>query len=244
MSAPEESGVVELLAWDSEFWGVRAARTHASTYAQLLTAEQAYAEQGIEWASLLVPVKELDLINAAVGLGYCVTDIRYTMVMSLGPRQSFDPATVGTSEDAEELANLAADSLRESRFFADEHLDDNRCATFYRTWVHNSFSGQMADAVLVARSNQGADGFITVKRHAEGRTLLPLVAVRPDRQGKGVGRQLLAATLDWTKAHGASSVEVVTQLTNVPAIRLYSSCGFRLQNSAVWLHRWPNDKRS
>jgi dTDP-4-amino-4,6-dideoxy-D-galactose acyltransferase len=232
------SELVEVLDWDTEFWGVRAGRVHAVDQAQLIAAEHACSDLHIEWASLLVPTTDVPLINAAVTSGYKIVDVRFTLSTILSSGSSLDPAAIGGAGDADELAHVARTALRESRFFADEHLDDVRCADFYETWIRNSVTGEMADVVLVARSSAGIDGFITVRLGAGGSASLPLVAVRTDRQGTGVGRRLVATTLDWISAQGATRTDVVTQLTNRAAIRLYESSGFRFHESAVWLHRW------
>ncbi len=230
--------MVEPLAWDSEFWDVRAARAHASTEDQLALADQACQELGIEWCSLLVPSTNLPMVNTAVRRGYAVVDVRYAMRVSLGERAPADPNRLAREDETDELASLGGGALRDSRFYIDPHLDDTRCELFYETWVRNSMAGSMADAVLVERVDDQVDGFITVRLHDGRRASLPLVAVHTARHGRGVARRLLAATLDWIAARDVTQVDVVTQLSNVPAIALYNSAGFRLQESAVWLHRW------
>jgi dTDP-4-amino-4,6-dideoxy-D-galactose acyltransferase len=236
--------MVRPLAWDTEFWGVRAARVIARSPGELEDAECACRELGIQWASLLVPIDELMLINAATHRGWDVVDVRYTMTMALGERSPSTNEALARVDDVDGLAHIARESLVDGRFYADSHLDDQRCADFYETWLRNSFNGSMADAVVVASGETSLDGFITVRVHSDGSATLPLVAVRHDRQGQGVGRRLLSTTLDWIASQGGASVEVVTQLANTAAIALYASGGFRLTSSAVWLHRWYDASES
>ena len=54
--------------------------------------------------------------------------------------------------------------------------------------------------------------------------------VRPDRQGRGVGRSLLLHLCDVIAAEGLRTVRLDTHANNFGAIRLYERCGFAI----VW----------
>ena len=56
---------------------------------------------------------------------------------------------------------------------------------------------------------------------------LQRLAVRPARQGEGLGRSLAVDCLHWLRRHRATRVLVNTQITNERAFNLYSSLGFR-----------------
>jgi dTDP-4-amino-4,6-dideoxy-D-galactose acyltransferase len=234
--------LVELLDWDTDFWGVRAARVHPEHAADLDRSIERCEAIGVRWASLLVATHDLDLIGHAVRSGFAPVDVRITLSARPAARQ---PATeplshehLADASDAEELARLARGAFTISRFYADPHLPDARCADFYETWIRNSIAGQLADVVVVRRSSDGIDGFVTVRKTGADTATLPLVAVRADRQGQGVGKALMSATSRWLTDHDVRSVDVTTQLANVTAIRLYESGGFKVDHSGVWLHRW------
>ncbi len=53
---------------------------------------------------------------------------------------------------------------------------------------------------------------------------LTSIAVRDDKRGKGIGKKLLSYALSESKA---ASVYLEVSENNVPAISLYTSCGFR-----------------
>lgn len=55
---------------------------------------------------------------------------------------------------------------------------------------------------------------------------LQRLAVRPARQGEGLGRSLALDCLHWLRRHRATRVLVNTQVTNERAFNLYSSLGF------------------
>lgn len=53
------------------------------------------------------------------------------------------------------------------------------------------------------------------------------VAVAPAWQGKGIGRQLLAAISAWAVSHGASRVQLLADRNNAPASAFYQKTGFQ-----------------
>ena len=58
------------------------------------------------------------------------------------------------------------------------------------------------------------------------RTELVSMWVTPEARGQGVGRQLVSAVIDWALRRGAAIVGLWVTETNLPARRLYESCGF------------------
>lgn len=62
--------------------------------------------------------------------------------------------------------------------------------------------------------------------------------VRPDRRGRGVGRQLFRSVLKWAQDRGCGILKVETQNINVPACRLYAGEGCTL--AVVNLLAYPN----
>lgn len=54
------------------------------------------------------------------------------------------------------------------------------------------------------------------------------IVVNPEYRGLGIGRQLLERGIQWAHEQGHPGVMLETQDNNVPACRLYASCGFIL----------------
>jgi dTDP-4-amino-4,6-dideoxy-D-galactose acyltransferase len=228
---------VEHLDWDSEYWNVRAARLYLESEHELAEGLGMCREADVEWVSLLVPSEQRSLVVAAVRAGFELVDTRFEMSCVLDRDENNTGDVAARPEDATDLVSIARSAFADSRFFNDTHLDDRKCAEFYATWMRNSLNGQLADVVIVDRQDSELTGFITV-RLDQDRAELPLVAVAPRYHGRGVGHRLLESALEWIGRTAAVEVGVVTQLTNLPAIRLYSGAGFRMCGSGVWLHRW------
>ena len=52
-------------------------------------------------------------------------------------------------------------------------------------------------------------------------------------QGRGLGRELVADSLDWLRRRGVTEAVVNTQVQNERALQLYLRMGFRLQPSGL-----------
>jgi putative acetyltransferase len=88
---------------------------------------------------------------------------------------------------------------------------------------------------LVARRDDELAGLLNLAGEAlpcsRHRVRLGMTVARPHR-GRGVGRALLEAALAWAReAPYTTRVELDVYARNVPALRLYESCGFRTEAS-------------
>lgn len=64
------------------------------------------------------------------------------------------------------------------------------------------------------------------------------VAVHPDEQGKGFGREIMAAAEDWLRARGMWKLNLIVRAENRAVIDFYSSLGYAVEervNMARWL---------
>lgn len=85
--------------------------------------------------------------------------------------------------------------------------------------------------VWVARDDDATAGFVAVKLHtADSMGEIYMIAVDPERQGRGVGAALTAFALDWIKDAGMTLAMVETggDPGHAPARRTYEKQGFGL----------------
>lgn len=217
----------EILAWDSEFWNMRIAR--------------AYGVDGLsEWAventvglvCLLIDANRPDEAQKAEEAGFRLTDVRVTLATNTSPfkRASYRLASEG---DADRLVEIARQSHRITRFYADPTLDDERCDDLYESWIRQSLGG-WADVIVVPE--EYPTGYVTV--HLDGETSsIGLIAVAEEFRRQGAGENLVRAAVQYAARSGASEMTVVTQGRNVAAQRLFQACGFRTTNTSLWYHR-------
>jgi len=85
------------------------------------------------------------------------------------------------------------------------------------------------DQLLIAEWDQKLAGLIGLKYEAWNRRLgVGHLFVAPPHRGKGVGRGLIEAAVEYARSTEARCLWLETQNTNYPAVRFYLRAGFRL----------------
>lgn len=69
---------------------------------------------------------------------------------------------------------------------------------------------------------------------APQRGCIRMVGVHPSRRGRGLGRAVLLAAIDYLGGQGKSGVELSVDSRNTAATRLYRSLGFRREGVLLW----------
>jgi ribosomal protein S18 acetylase RimI-like enzyme len=88
-----------------------------------------------------------------------------------------------------------------------------------------------AGRVLVARVGGEVVGHLQlIDGDAPGHAEIKNMAVREDRQGQGIGRQLVQEALVRLAAAGVSTVDVATAAADVGNLRFYQRLGFRMRS--------------
>jgi dTDP-4-amino-4,6-dideoxy-D-galactose acyltransferase len=237
------SDVCELLAWDSEFFGLRIGRVRAGVMTRELSAaiEAEAARARLDCLYFLADADQPGSVGLAEGAGFRLVDVRVELDLHFAPAADptpgMPPLRLATPADAAILRAIARVSHRDSRFYQDGNFARERCDALYETWIDRSMQG-WADAVLVAEQDGVAVGYITCSRRADGVGQIGLLGVEGRAHGAGHGTRLVRAALDWFQAAGCPRVIVVTQGRNVAAQRLYQRGGFKTSRMQLWWHRW------
>jgi dTDP-4-amino-4,6-dideoxy-D-galactose acyltransferase len=219
--------VIERLDWDSAFFGMGVGRLHAAalTPEVALESQQWCRENQASCLYYLGPEAEKPPAQ------FRLVDERVTLAWDVHPLTDPTPAVRPFLDaDLPVLEEIARQSHRDSRFYADPAFDRASCDELYATWIRRSCQG-WADSVLVALCEELPSGYITCGNHAIG-----LVAVAGHAQGRGLGRQLVRAAQTYFQSRDVASVTVVTQGRNRAARALYERCGFRVADAQHWYH--------
>ena len=80
-------------------------------------------------------------------------------------------------------------------------------------------------------------GFCWTKRHTEPKLgEIYVICVDPDFHGRGLGRPVTAAGLDWLAKKGETTGMLYVEADNVPAIRTYEGLGFEIvRTDRAWV---------
>jgi ribosomal protein S18 acetylase RimI-like enzyme len=238
------TGLCENLPWDSDFFNLQIARI----ISQCVQAEELKDifswchSQSVDCLYLLVDIANDETVRLAEDNGFRLVDIRVLLDRSLNTSSTStvtEENNIGPVllEEIPSLALIAETSYEDSRFYHDVNFPRERCAALYKTWIEKSCHGY-ADAVLVARINSVPIGYISCHLLGSGEGKIGLVGVHQDASNRGIGRQLVGASLAWFQKTGVNHVTVVTQGRNWRAQRLYQRCGFLTRSMHLWYHHW------
>ena len=242
------------LPWDSEFFGFPAARidvlTASGGYTEARDATTKLIQRAVEDAVAAnvrhivarIDASSLAHSHALSENGFELIDGIQTFALSVGqasacgrlPPVSSPDTRLATPDDAGQIAAIAFSSFVYDRFHNDVSIGTDAANRLHEAWARNSVSGEAADAVLIAESSGAIDAFVTVKIDSDSAgqlgtrfATIPLVATTHQARGKGAARRATTAVLAWCVSQDVDIVEVGTQISNIPAARLYQSAGFR-----------------
>ena len=237
--------VVRELNWDSECFGIRVGelRIEGAPARTVQRALEASAS-GFDLVYLRGTNSEAmpdEVLRAFRGQH---TDTRVTFELSpievppsVAPQAKGEVRSVGCGEISDDLVALAQQAAEHSRFRQDERFRDAWVDKLYRIWIERSVARERADEVLVFADAGQLLGLYTI-RTIDDTGILELFAVDRRQRGKGVGRALLVAGLEWMRDHRLARARVTTQLRN-PVCRLYRELGYSLLRTEEIYHLWP-----
>lgn len=223
--------MVELLAWDTEFFGRKMGVLHgAAASLDMLSSELDRARRdGYVYLVCRPPVDDAEAIRTLERAGFYLTDVGVTWAAGVtAALEHAAPATGVRSATASDLPLLRAQAVklfRRSRFYADPFFTVADADRLHVAWLENSVSGKAANAVLIS-----ASGFVTCKLTNNGDGEVPLIGVWEEDRRRGAGRELMTAAVEWFRTQRVATVRVKTQVKNLRAMNFYHRLGFDLDS--------------
>ena len=147
------------------------------------------------------------------------------------------PFRAGEEGQVRAVALEAFDDYR-GHYHADVRLDRRACDEAYADWAVRSCVGDAADIVIVAESEGGVTGFLTVRLNSPEEGDVTLSGIARAAQGQGAHRALMIEALNWCKAQGARRTVTSTQVTNVASQKVWTRLGFEPHHSYYTFHKW------
>ncbi len=232
--------VCELLPWDSELFGFRVARTAlARPAADDVAAMIGWCgEQGVRCLYHQADPDFTAGLAAVSAEGFQLIDIRHELEAAdiARCREPAGSSRVreASAEDRDDLVRLVRASFVQSRFSKDAGFPPERVADLYEAWLVRALD---AGWVLVAFGDTGVSGVVTLEPDGEtGR--IGLLAVDEGSRGESLGAALVRGAVSLASDNGFRSVGVVTQGSNIAALRTYEGEGFETSRVSLWYHRW------
>jgi ribosomal protein S18 acetylase RimI-like enzyme len=189
-----------------------------------------------------VPTRRIDQVDALTQAGFRVVDVNVTLEREPTPLArppGLDPAVRDYApDDREAVLRIAASAFVYSRFHLDPKIPADLADSVKCAWADSYCQGTRGERLLVADVDGKVAGFLAILTRGGLKgpeRIIDLVAVGKSYQARGVGRKLVEVFI--VQSTGcAASLKVGTQAANVPSIRLYERCGFRMAETVYVLH--------
>jgi GNAT superfamily N-acetyltransferase len=229
------------LAWDSDHFGLKIGRAIGCSPDTPQRAAGWALARDLDCVYLLADARDAETLRSAAAAGFRMVDIRVTLSADVARLDDEAGIRVAVAGDIPTLSRLAAQSHRNSRFYADGKFPADRCDALFAAWMERScIDRDFAGVVFVADVGGEPVAYITCSNNL-GVGYIGLIAVDESHRGRGLGGLLLKQAHAWFHRQGASRVQVVTQGANTTALRMYERGGFYVDRVQLWFHWWRPD---
>ncbi|QWA11533.1 dTDP-4-amino-4,6-dideoxy-D-galactose acyltransferase [Sodalis ligni] len=239
---------IEPLRWESDFFGfasgklvfdpaappVSSAGLDAFNIVQAKVAAQCPQQlDALAALNFRLVESEIDLsVNVAPPAGPDIGKNAYSETVS----HSSAKIRFAGAADIPALRAMASTAFTLSRF-REPWYSGPDSSRFYALWAENAVLGRFDHRCLVAGPPEAVNGMVTLRDISAEEVRIGLLAVDPAFGGRGIGRLLFNAALDWCRDHHKKRLRVATQTGNIAALRLYIACGATIDSAAYWLYR-------
>jgi ribosomal protein S18 acetylase RimI-like enzyme len=234
-----------LVPWDTEILGVPVAQINELRVSDPAAAARDYeefarwcADEGIALCSCRVPAERVADSIFLEERGFRTIELNYTPRLEQLQSRSLPQDTLqvatATTQDREQLADMAAQVFRHGRFHQDPRIDPALGDRRYRAWMWNAFE-RPTQRVLKCLLDGAVAGFFVVETPQAGHTFWSLTGLAPGLQGRGLGKRVWQAMLRHHQAEGEQTVSTSISSHNVPVFNLYVALGFRFPAPSVTL---------
>lgn len=225
--------------FDSEVFGFRIAKIQILDSKDVKELIEDFIKNKVEYATYRVKSNNFSTINSLEKSGFILVDCLISLSVDISNAEKGESARKireANRNDLEKLRNLTYGLYSTSRIFNDNLISKNKANEFYVRWIENSILGRAADSVLIWEEDRKILGYITLQKKGQ----IPLVGVSKEARGKGIAKKLIKASFNKFKEWKVENIMVETQVGNIPALRVYQNCGFKIIDSFLTL-RWARD---
>ncbi len=236
---------IDLLEWDSDFFGVRIGRVSLDGAGpkELAGVDEEARDLGVQClygtldASL---ASEVTTSYLAQRFGYRLVEVSQLFARPAGPYIPPKPTTAsvrrGTLDDVVHLES-AFDALAPwSRYGADPRFGHDAARRMHRAWVERA--AREADERLLAIA-EDESGIIGVSTNVWSPT--PRVDfMGVTKPGSGAAQALMGALMDWAGDTRETQAGPCAA-RNIAVLRYVEGCGFRVSRVQYMFHRWLDE---
>ncbi|HSW98156.1 MAG TPA: GNAT family N-acetyltransferase [Candidatus Saccharimonadales bacterium] len=194
-------------------------------------------KEHVRYATYRVHANDFKLIHSLEDHVFRLVDglISLELTQFEAPKTKSEYIHPASLEDLEKLKHIAQTSFELNRFYNDSVIQKEKADELYGKWIENSIKGEAADTVLIYTEEDTILGFLTLSRNGH----IPLIAVSKDARGKGTAKKLIQESFAYFKKWNIEKLTIETQMGNIPALRAYGTCGFKIVDSHLTF-RWTD----
>lgn len=235
-----ESIVFYELQWDTEYFGVRAAKAILHEPVNLG-----------EWNNCKSLFQEYDFVtienrnsepeNTRI---ICKDTSAYLVDVNVQFSKKINKESAKKQRCIEicHAMQLNPEIVKLAEFQYSRFIDDSECArrggaSVYRHWVMNSFEKSNKYFALSRSHDSKINGFILYS-YKDNTCIIELISVANNEKNKGIGSILFKGLEYEIVQKGYYDIRVGTQLRNIPAINFYHKVGCRMTGCHQIFHLW------
>lgn len=230
---------LERLDWDSTFFNYNVGRIIVNENQSINLSEFLLDSKKYKLVYIFSKLSLLNelfkLVDEKVVLHQELSSNSFDLPSDFFTIKSFDKLI----HNRQELEKLALESGIYSRFNIDENFKSGEYNKLYLKWIALSIEEKLAfDIIIATDKNETIVGFVTLNKKSENLVDIGLVAVSDGFRGMGIGKSLMNYALNKSFELGYKEIQVVTQITNINAMKLYESVGFNIKEKTFVYHYW------
>jgi dTDP-4-amino-4,6-dideoxy-D-galactose acyltransferase len=203
-----------------------------------ITARGFLASQHVTYLIKLTSL-DLDKLNA-VAAGFSLRLLEEAQAKACDYHSSEEQYPVEFYQDQKvsaELEQLAFAAGGYSHFKMDPKFPRELFFKIYHEWIKNSVNKSIANDIIIIKDQDRVVAMTTLGTK-NNRGDIGLLAVDANFRGKNFGTKIVTAAQLYFITQGFELAQVVTQVVNTSARRLYEKCGFKPEKFENFYHFW------
>jgi len=238
--------LVELLELGTNLFGLKVAQLLEQDAKKLEQVQDICLKEQIKLLTCRLSTDDVAFAHELEKHGFQLMDTvtRYHLdfsrvpVASVPVQATIRPCRKSEAEDVAAIARVVYIN-HVGHFHNDPKLERDKCTELYVEIARNSCLDQnVADIMLVAETEGKIVGFHSHKIVNPDGLGGVISGVSHLAQGKGIGKALILASIDWAKSRGLEWNEQYPHINNYAMHKIMVDLGFKLSASFYTFHKW------
>ena len=233
---------IELLEWDSGFFGMRVGRLLFSKNVnwddrKLNDWDLVYIfidPQDVS-SNQLVHEKQIPLVDEKI------TFLMNLQKVNINPGPSSNINSYHSSARDQQVISIGVQSGVYSRFCVDPDIPHEKFKEMYTIWMQKSIKRELAGEVFVFENAKNEIAGVITLGEKNNRADIGILAVDEKFRAQNIGSALVNEAVKYSVQTGYPALQVITQKMNQSACKFYERCGFSEEQVVNIYHYWKKN---